>query len=502
MNNNSFNNNAVIYTRFSSQSQDKQTTEVQLKACREFAEKHGYVVIDEYSDEAYTGKNDKRPAFRQMLKDSEKGRFQFVIVYKYDRFARNIRLSLNYEAELEARGIITLSTIEPYSNDANGKLMRGMNYLIAEFYSNDYSQRIRKGLENTASKCFSTGGQRSLGYKTVNKQFKIVKNEAIAVKHIYEMYASGESMATIINYMNELGFKTANGNAFSKNSIHRVLTNKRYIGTYVFKDIEVPNKIPRIISDELFNAVQVKMAQNKMAPARSRAKTDYLLTTKLFCGYCKNAMVGTSGTSRNGTLHTYYKCKSVGDKKCNKKAISKDYIEDIVINYLRKFLTDKNIERIANNVVKLFQKQQDMYIIKHLKDAITGNQTKLNNLVASLSETINENVRKVLLEKIADVEKETNSLEKELAKQEKKQLDITVDNIKYFLTGLRDGYVDTPKYRKALINALINRIYLYDDKMIIIINTQNESVDIDLSTLLNMESVLISQPMLHHFDYE
>lgn len=84
------------------------------------------------------------------------------------------------------------------------------------------------------------------------------------------------------------------------------------------------------------------------------------------------------------------------------------------------------------------------------------------------------------------------------AKQEKKQLDITVDNIKYFLTGLRDGYVDTPKYRKTLINALVNRIYLYDDKMIVIINTQKESVDIDLTTLLNIESVLISQTMVHH----
>jgi len=502
MNNNTFNNNAVIYTRFSSQSQDKQTTEVQLKACREFAEKHGYNVIEEYSDEACTGKNDRRPAFRKMLKDSEKGQFQFVIVYKYDRFARNIRLSLNYEAELEARGIITLSTIEPYSNDANGKLMRGMNYLIAEFYSNDYAQRIQKGLENTSSKYQSTGGQRSLGYKTKDKKFTIVKNEAIAVQKIFEMYASGENMATIINYMNELGFKTANGNSFNKNSIHRILTNKRYIGTYVFKDIEVPNKIPRIISDELFNEVQIKMAQNKLAPARARAKTEYLLTTKLFCGHCRNAMVGSSGTSRNGTLHTYYKCKSVMDKQCDKKSVPKDYIEDLVINSIRKFLTDKNIEKIANNVVKLFQKQQDMYIIKNLKDAINGNQTKMNNLVASLSETTSESVRKVLLEKIADVEKETNSLEKELAKQEKKQLDITVDNIKYFLSGLRDGYVDTPKYRKTLINALVNRIYLYDDKMIIIINTQNESVDIDLTTLLDIESVLISQPMVHHSEFK
>lgn len=491
------NNNAVIYTRFSSQSQDKQTTEVQVKACKEFAEQNGYNVIDIYSDEAYTGKNDKRPAFRQMVKDSEKGLFQFVIVYKYDRFARNTRLSLNYEAELEARGIITLSTIEPYSNDANGKLMRGMNYLIAEFYSNDYSQRIRKGLENTASKCQPTGGQRSLGYKTINKQYKIVKNEAIAVKKIFEMYADGQSMADIISYMNECGFKTSNGNIFNKNSIHRILTNKRYTGTYVFKDIEIPNKIPRIVSDELFKQVQIRMQKNKLAPGRTRAKTEYLLTTKLFCGYCKGVMVGSAGTSRNGTLHNYYVCKSAQNKNCHKKTAKKELIEDIIINNIRKFLTDKNIDKISKKVVKLFEEQQDKYIIKHLKDAITGNQTKINNVISSISETNDENIRKLLFDKMNDLEKEKRSLETELAKEEKKQLDITEDNIKFFLTNLRDGYIDTPKYRKTLINALVNRVYLYDDTMIIIINTQNENVEVDLSTFLNVESVLISQPMVH-----
>ena len=98
-------NNAVIYARFSSQSQDEQTIEVQRKACYDFAERHGYNVVDVYVDEAKTGRNDNRPAFKKMLQDSEKGNFQYVIVYKYDRFARNMRLSLNSDAELNTRGI-------------------------------------------------------------------------------------------------------------------------------------------------------------------------------------------------------------------------------------------------------------------------------------------------------------------------------------------------------------------------------------------------------------
>ena len=73
-----------------------------------------------------------------------------------------------------------------------------------------------------------------------------------------------------------------------------------------------------------------------------------------------------------------------------------------------------------------------------------------------------------------------------------------MDNIKYFLTDIRNGSIDTPQYRKSLINALVNRIYLYDDKMIVYINTQNNGVDIDMSTLLNCEEVLIWGGMLHH----
>ena len=500
---NNFDKNAVIYTRFSSQSQDKQTTEVQLKACREYAENIGLNIIEEYTDEAYTGTNDKRPAFQKMLKDSDKGDFQFVIVYNYDRLARDTLLSLQTIKNLQSKGVTVLFTNETFNDNSIAtpydKLNRGINFIIAEFNSDLYSAKIKKGLENVASKYQATGGQRTLGFKTIDKQFTIVENEAIAVKRIFEMYADGESMAYIIEYMNNQGFKTSRNNPFNKNSIRKILLNKRYIGTYVFKDIEVPNKIPRIISDELFNEVQVKMGQNKKAPARKRAKTDYLLTTKLFCGHCKEMMTGNSGTSRNGTLHTYYKCKNTitKPKSCDKKPIPKDYIEDLVVENIRKFLTDKNIERIANNVVKLYHKQQDMYIIKRLQNAITMNKNKLDNLVTSLSETNVDSVRKLVFDKITDLEKETKGLERELAKEKTKLLNITVDNITYFLTDLRNGYINNIRYRKTLINALINRIYLYDENMIIALNTQNESVEIDLPMLLDMENVLIKGDMLH-----
>ena len=84
--------------------------------------------------------------------------------------------------------------------------------------------------------------------------------------------------------------------------------------------------IPRIIDDDTFYKVQEMMVKNKKAPARARAKTEYLLTTKLFCGHCKDMMTGYSGTSKTGKLHNYYMCNNARKKLCNKKAVQKDYI--------------------------------------------------------------------------------------------------------------------------------------------------------------------------------
>ena len=87
------------------------------------------------------------------------------------------------------------------------------------------------------------------------------------------------------------------------NSVQRMLSNRRYMGEYTFRDIVVPDGIPAIVPKELFDRVQEKMAKNKKAPARHKAEDDYLLTTKLFCGYCGAYLCGESGTSPVSYTH-------------------------------------------------------------------------------------------------------------------------------------------------------------------------------------------------------
>ncbi len=103
---------AVIYARYSCEKQTEQSIEGQLRVCNEFAERNGYTVIHNYIDRAVSGKTDKREQFQQMLKDSASKSFEFVIVYKLDRFARNRYDSAMNKATLKKKFLKVLSECE------------------------------------------------------------------------------------------------------------------------------------------------------------------------------------------------------------------------------------------------------------------------------------------------------------------------------------------------------------------------------------------------------
>ena len=80
---------AVIYARYSSDSQTEQSIEGQLRVCEDYARNHDILILDTYIDRAMTGTNDLRPNFQRMIKDSGKREWNYVLVYKLDRFSRD-----------------------------------------------------------------------------------------------------------------------------------------------------------------------------------------------------------------------------------------------------------------------------------------------------------------------------------------------------------------------------------------------------------------------------
>ena len=109
--------------------------------------------------------------------------------------------------------------------------------------------------------------------------------------------------------LNERGLRTRTGKPFMKNSFFQIFRNRRYIGEYRYKDIVTPGGVPAIVDQDLFDRVQQRFEQNRIAHGRpAKEDVSYLLTTKLFCGKCGTLMGGESGTSHMGNTYYYYKC--------------------------------------------------------------------------------------------------------------------------------------------------------------------------------------------------
>lgn len=481
--------NVVIYARYSSHSQTEQSIEGQLKACYEYAKNNNMTVIGEYIDRALTGTIENRPQFQKMIKDSQKKQFQGVLVYQLDRFARNRYDSANYKVILKKNGVRVLSAKEHISDDASGILVEGVLESMAEYYSAELSQKIRRGMDLNAQKGLSTGGNIALGYKVDDQKRFIVDHEtAPIVKIVFEMYADGKSITEIIEYLNGKNYKTSRGVAFNKNSLRKMLRNKRYIGIYTYKDSEIKDGIPRIISDELFYQVAELLNKNKKAPARTKAKAEYLLTTKLFCGHCKDMMTGESGTSKTGKSYHYYKCNNARKKKCFKKSVKKEYIENYVVDECRKLLTDENINKIAKEVVKLCEQEKDQSELKRLNKLLKENERKRNNIINAIAECDIDTVRKSLYEHISVLEDERKNLEKQISVENMAQINITESEIKFFLSHLKNGNINDEKYRKTLINVFVNTIYLYDDKITYIFNSSDHPVTVEKSLIEEIEA--------------
>ena len=149
--------NVVIYARYSSDKQTEQSIEGQLKVCYEYAKRNDYNIIGEYIDRATTGTSDKRPEFQKMIQDSNKKTFNGVLIYKFDRFARNRFDSAMYKNKLKKNEARVISATEEISDDASGILLEGLYETIDEYFSAELSQKVKRGMDLNAEKGLYNG---------------------------------------------------------------------------------------------------------------------------------------------------------------------------------------------------------------------------------------------------------------------------------------------------------------------------------------------------------
>ena len=465
---------AVIYARYSSDSQTEQSIEGQVRVCKQFAEKNDLLVVDQYIDRATTGMNDNRAAFQQMLRDSKRRQWSVVIVYKLDRFARNKYESVVNRKKLTDNGVELVSAMENIPDTPEGKLFLAVIEGFNEYFSEDLKQKVNRGLRESWLKGNATGGIPPLGYVIKDKKYVIDEAEADAVREIFRKYAQGYKAQTIADELKEKNFRRKNGKFITHKFVYKVLHDKRYTGVVTHKGEDYDKVFPAIISKELWMQVNAINEENKNAPGRKKEIFDYILSGKLICGKCKHGMVGESGTSKTGEIHYYYSCLSKRRKQedCDCKAVKKQILEDYVIQATVAMLRRNSIiTQIAETVVKVHERMiQDDTGLRRLQAKRDEAKKASGNLVKAIEQGIITDFTK---DRLAALQEEVNRCDIEInIAMQKTYAHLTAQDVEKYLLSKVFEDPDDIKVRKLLVNTFIREIIWYGDRMVITYNFQ------------------------------
>ena len=374
---------AVVYARVSSEEQVQgYSIQAQLRACREWAQKHGYKVTKEYLDEGYSASRnlEKRESFKGMLSDaaSNSHPFDIIVVHKLDRFSRDSLESFTSKAILKRHKVRLISVQEPVvgSDAPEDAFMEHILVGMAEFYSKNLGREIKKGLSERIRQGFLVfrppyGYRREVVEKREGqKRTRTISRPAVdpaaarVVQRIFELSDRGIGYKEITKILNNDGLRTAQGRRFASNHIYWVLRNKAYVGVleYNFRErygpaqpTTIPGFYPPIINQQLFDRVQGKLRTSAANWQNSYAnRTNYLLTGLIVCDACGRRYLGTA--AKGGKFH-YYSCGSYlqgGKKTCAARLINKNKLESIILAKIQEeILTPDNIRMYIQRVLEI-----------------------------------------------------------------------------------------------------------------------------------------------------
>lgn len=464
--------NCVIYARFSSANQREASIDQQESACRAYAARTGLTVLRVYADRALTGRTDQRPQFQRMISDAAAGDFSTVLVYSLDRFSRDRYDAAVYKHSLKQHGVRVVSATEPISDDPAGILMESVLEGLAQYYSAELAQKIRRGYEDNARKLIAPGSVPFGYHRSADGHYDICEPEAEVVREIFTRVADGETYAEIARNLNARGIKTSHGSAWNKNSFRQLLRNVRYTGTFLTKYNLVENAIPPIITKELYYKVNELLPDRK--PVRRRTQNGlYLLSGRLYCGRCNNLMTGVSGTGRDGNLRYYYTCSEHRAHRCDQPNVQRDLIEEKVAAAIwDDVLSDDCIRWMAEEAVRRQEEdfpREDADIVQ--AELEQTKKEKANVLKAIAAGIFTDGTRDLLL----SLERRESDLSAVLANssQDHEQLP-TVDDIISYLEVFREGSTDQQFTRQGIIDAFVKQVVVCPDHLIVFFSIKKE----------------------------
>lgn len=476
--------NAVIYARFSSVGQNEQTIDGQIRVCREYAEREGLSVIGIYDkDKAKSAskETEKRKDLHRMFADAETGAFQYIIVYKMDRFARNRNESRIFKSELAKHGVRVLSATENITDDEGGELYEMFLEWNDEKYSQRLSKRIRDGLITSLENGTYTGTKIIYGYKLIDTDRRgkkgtihkvaIDEEQAAVVRFVFEEYAKGTSKKEIVEMLNAQGLKHK-GAPFHVRLFEKWLVNVKYTGEFERFDRVWNNIYPPIVDKLLFERVQERLARNKNFAGANKAPVTYLLTGKAFCARCGTSIVADNATSRDGTTHHYYVCKNKRKNLCAKKRNNKDNLEIGVTAFVRNCLSNPAIvNKAVDDSIRYYERRTGDDGLKSIETRIASASAEVEQMTNAFILAQSDLLRATIEKKMKEMETYLNDLNAQKARIKlERGLKVTKAQILEFIAELVKGDTNDKDYQKKMIDKFVYKVYIDDNDFFVLVN--------------------------------
>lgn len=385
----------AIYIRVSTHWQvDRDSLQVQRRELIAYSELVLNIPSYEvFEDPGYSAKNTDRPAYQQMMSRLRTGEFSHLLVWKIDRISRNLLDFASMYAELKTLGVIFVSKNEQFdTSSAIGEAMLKIILVFAELERKMIGERVTAVMLSRASEGKWNGGRPPLGYRVENDTVYIDQDEAEIYKLIANEYLSGKSLATISQELNDKNI-LRDGKQWSHVSVHRILRNDFYVGTYRYNVnnatkskknpkeewVVIPDHHAPLITQEDFDAIQSMLSDKKRGMSKPgdtyTKKHTHIFAGLLRCGYCGSNMTSLKDHHRkkDNTSPSVYLCakRKNGLDKCPNRLASDIVILPFVMTVVGNILTAKVVKNTSVPSFKqkiLFDKATEKMIASDIPD--------------------------------------------------------------------------------------------------------------------------------------
>lgn len=429
-----------------------------------------------------------------MLYEVVKLKPAYLILWKTDRLSRDRYDSVIAKKTLRDNGVKLVYTGESVPEDEAAQgLIEALYEALADQFIKSHRKNVQRGMDYNAERCLYNG-IKLIGYRgTPNKPYEIDPETAPIVERIFNEYADGMPMQRIAASLNEQGIKTSAGGNFTINSLRRILTNRSYIGEYSWGEFTTPDGMPRIISDELFERVRLRLAANQHGGKGAKRKldpespiADYWLSGHLFCGKCGESMQGISGTGKTNLTHYYYSCKGHRQHKCDARNKPKTLVERIVLHALDEIVHDPAYRLMIADVC--YQRYlRDVDDGGAMEDAIKAQLHDAETALANIMKAIEAGIfNSTTGRRMEELEATRARLEDALQlEQAKKQCQLTPHVILKYLDAL-DGDLSDPQARNRLLDEYVSRVLADDEKVTVVLRYTDEAKELPIQETIAM----------------